>query len=372
MAISAKHIMSLILILGLLITLSLDFTVGQIGVDYGRNGGGLPPPSRVVELYNQYGIQRMRIYDTDPETLQAVGGSNIELTVGILNRDLQNIAASPTNADAWVRDNISKYPNVKFRHIVVGNEVSPINGDTSQYVPFVLPAMQNIYNAVSAAGHGGIKVTTAIDTEVLEPSKSYPPEDGEFRSNVAPYLNPIIRFLMDTDAPIFASIYPYFAYINNPQQIDLRYALLDPSFEGVTTPNGVRYQNLYYALLDALYAALERSAASMSLEAATDASGGTKKTEVKGGESGWRSGGGGGHARLESTADDVSNVDNARMYVNNLVQAVKKGSPKRPDQPIETYIFAMFDEDQKPGDEGEKHFGLFTPDGNPKFPVNFN
>ncbi|KAL8482007.1 hypothetical protein ACS0TY_028237 [Phlomoides rotata] len=302
MAISAKHIMSLILILGLLITLSLDFTVGQIGVDYGRNGGGLPPPSRVVELYNQYGIQRMRIYDTDPETLQAVGGSNIELTVGILNADLQHLAASPANADALHLSLRSLRP-----------------GGTSHYVPFVLPAMQNVYNAVSAAGHDGIKVTTAIDTEVLEPSKSYPPDDGEFR------------------------IYPYFSYINNPQQIDLCYALLDPSFEGVTTPNGVMYQNLHYALLDALYAALERSTASMSLEAATDASsGGKKKTEVKGGESGWRTGGGGGHARLESTADAVSNVDNARMYVNNLVQAVKKGSPKRPDQPIETYIFAMF------------------------------
>ncbi|KAL8481998.1 hypothetical protein ACS0TY_028228 [Phlomoides rotata] len=315
----------------------------------------------------------MRIYDTDPGTLQAVSGSNIELTVGILNRDLQNIAASPATADAWVRDNIRKYPNVKFRHIVVGNEVSPINGGTSQYVNFVLPAIRNIYNAISAAGLGGIKVTTAIDTEVLEPSKSFPPEDGEFRSNVAPYLNPIIRFLLNTDAPIFASIYPYFAYINNPQQIDLRYALLDPTFEGIVTRNGVRYQNLFQALLDAVYSALERSAAATaSLDASTEAGGNIRRTEVKGGESGWSSGGGGHHARLESALDDVTNADYAGRYVNNLVQAVKKGTPKRPGQPIETYIFAMFDEDQKPGDETEKHFGLFSPNGQPKYQVKYN
>ncbi|KAL8485443.1 hypothetical protein ACS0TY_027661 [Phlomoides rotata] len=364
-------IMSLILILGLLITLSLEFTVGQIGVNYGRNGGGLPAPSQVVALYQRYGIQRMRIYDTDPGTLQAVSGSNIELTVGILNRDLQNIAASPANADAWVRDNIRKYPNVKFRHIVVGNEVSPINGGTSQYVNFVLPAIRNVYNAITAAGLGGIKVTTAIDTEVLEPSKSFPAEDGEFRSNVAPYLNPIIRFLLNTDAPIFASIYPYFAYINNPA-MDLRYALLDPTFEGIVTRNGVRYQNLFQALLDAVYSALERSAAATALLDSSTEAGNIRRTEVKGGESGWSSGGGGRHARLESALDDVTNADYAGRYVNNLVQAVKKGTPKRPGQPIETYIFAMFDENQKPGDETEKHFGLFSPDGQPKYQVKFN
>ncbi|KAL8485447.1 hypothetical protein ACS0TY_027664 [Phlomoides rotata] len=194
----------------------MSIKIGQIGVDYGRNGGGLPSPSQVVALYKQYGIRRMRIYDTDPGTLQA------------------NLAASPATAAAWVRDNIRNHLNVKFRHIIVGNEISPINGGTSQYIPFVLPALQNVYNAISAAGLvGGIKVTTQIDTTVLD--KSYPPEDGVFRSDVAPYLNPIIWFLANTDAPIFASIYPYFAYDQNPQKIDLRYALLHP-FEGIVTP----------------------------------------------------------------------------------------------------------------------------------------
>ncbi|KAL8482018.1 hypothetical protein ACS0TY_028248 [Phlomoides rotata] len=163
----------------------------------------------------------------------------------------------------------------------------PINGGTSQYIPFVLPALQNIYNAISAAGlAGGIKVTTQIDTTVLD--KSYPPEDGVFRSDVAPYLNPVIWFLANTDAPIFAIIYPYFAYDQNPQKIDLRYALLHP-FEGIVTPNGVRYQNLFYALLDAVYAALEKSMALTSVDAATDA--GIGSIEVQGGESGWSSGG---------------------------------------------------------------------------------
>ncbi|KAL6616684.1 hypothetical protein ACP70R_038954 [Stipagrostis hirtigluma subsp. patula] len=31
----------------------------------------------------------------------------------------------------------------------------------------------------------------------------------------------------------------------------------------------------------------------------------------------------------------------------------------------------MFNEDQKPGDETERHFGLFNPDMSPIYPITF-
>ncbi|GFP81427.1 glucan endo-1 3-beta-glucosidase acidic isoform pr-q' [Phtheirospermum japonicum] len=350
MAIAANHFMSAMLMLGLLIiALSLDFTVAQVGVDYGRNGQGLPLPSRVVELYNQFNIRRMRIYDTDRDTLTALRGSNIELTVGILNPDLQPLAEDPAHANNWVRDNIMNYPDVKFRHVVVGNEVRPGKPDTQQYVPFVLQAMQNIYNAISPLQRD-IKVTTAVDTEIIDPASNFPPENGRFRPEVAPYLDPIVRFLVDTNAPLFANIYPYFAYLGAPDTIDLQYALLNPDYPGIDTPSG-NYKNLFFALLD------------------------TPPPEVRGGESGWssRRGPPPGLASTDAAGDgDVANIENARAYVNNLIQAVKNGTPRRPGQPIETYIFAMFDENLKPGNEEERNFGLFTPGGEPKYPVNFN
>ncbi|KAL8481993.1 hypothetical protein ACS0TY_028225 [Phlomoides rotata] len=354
-------IMSVILIMGLLITLSLDFTVGQIGVNYGRMGCRLPTPSKVVALYQQYGIQRMRIYDTDPATLQALCGSKIELTVGVLHSDLESLAASSANAEAWVQDNICKYPTVDFRNIIVGNEVSPIDPKTSAFAPFVLPALQNIYDALTTAGLDEIQVSTSIDTGILEPSDW--PEDGRFRSDVAPHIDPIVRFLFDTNAPLFASIYPYFAFVNNPGKIDLRYALLDPSYEGVVTPKGVRYQNLFYAILDTVITAAERSLAATAAAAldATDDGIDVETMQVKGGEGG-----------MPDKGSKHTKPRLAKMFINNLIQVVKKGSPKRPDEPIETYIFAMFDENQKPGNETERHFGLFYPSGRPKYRLDLN
>ncbi|CAI9787525.1 unnamed protein product [Fraxinus pennsylvanica] len=339
------HFVIEIFLVGLQLMATMDYTVAQTGVCYGGLGSALPPASEVISLYNENNIQRMRIYDPNQRTLDALIDSNIELMLGVPNTDLQNLASNQENANSWIKNNVINYPNVRFRYIAVGNEVSPLKtgpDGTAQFVPFVLPALQNVQNAISAAGLGNqIKVSTSIETGVL--GNAYPPSDGEFKSDVRSFLDPIIDFLAKNGAPLLVNIYPYFAHMYD-KNIDLDYALFKSS--GVVMPDGTQYQNLFYAILDATYAALEKA--------------GGSSLEIVVSESGWPSDGG-----------DATSIDNARTYNTNLLQRVKDGSPKRPGKNIETYIFAMFDEDQK-SPEYEKHWGLFLPNKQAKYPISFN
>ncbi|KAL1533710.1 glucan endo-1,3-beta-glucosidase, acidic-like [Salvia divinorum] len=362
MASSQKDFMSRILTVGLLITISLHSTGAQVGVSYGRLGSELPCTEDVIALYKNNSITRMRIYDPHPPTLHALGGTGIELMVGIPEADLPDLADCQCHADDWVKANILSYPDVKFRYIAVGNEVSP----SSKYAPFVLPAMKHIYNALSALCIGNkISVSTSIKTDLL--GNSTPPKDGVFLSNVTWYIRPIVEFLSDTRTPLLVNVYPYFAYMNDMENISPSFALLQPN--SGKELGGVYYDNLFYAILDAVHAAMEKILASSSSMSARLASVSASTTVS---ETGHSSSHKNKPVEKESVGDgDFSSVENARIYNNNLMRIVKKGTPKRPGIPIETYIFAMFDEDLKPGPDYERHFGIFLANGRPKYPLRF-
>ncbi|WZZ17775.1 hypothetical protein YC2023_110864 [Brassica napus] len=328
----------LLILLSLLMASFFDTTSAQIGVCYGRLGNPRPSPSDVVALYKHRNIQRMRIYDPDHDTLNALRNSNIELILDVPKSDLERIASSQAEADTWIRNNVKNYEGVRFRYITVGNEVEP----SEPAARALFQAMKNIDNAVSRAGLG-IKVSTAIDMGAT--MDTYPPSHGRFRDGYINFLQPVIGFLVSTQSPLLLNSYPYFSYKDDMKDIPLEYALFKPTppvIDGQYT-----YHNLFDAQLDAVYAALEKS--------------GGGSLEVVVSESGWPTQGGPG-----------TSVENAMTYVNNLIQHVKSGTPRKPGKAIETYIFAMFDENQKGPPELEKFWGMFLPNQQPKYNVNFN
>ncbi|KAK1669735.1 hypothetical protein QYE76_057894 [Lolium multiflorum] len=328
----AKHgAFAAALVVGLLA--AIPAAVESIGVCYGVNGARLPSASEVVQLYKSNGITGMRVYNVNDDTLKALSGSNLGLILDTGNTQLNALASSASNADSWVKANVQSQQGLAIKYIAVGNEVPNQGGNTAD----VLPAMKNIQAALVRAGLGGIKVSTAVHSGVTQ---GFPPSQGTFS---AAHMPPIAQYLASIGSPLLANIYPYFSFKGTPS-IDIKYALFTAPGTVVTDGRN-SYQNLFDALVDTMYSALE--------------SAGAGSVPIVVSESGWPSAG-----------DPDATAANAQTYNQNLINHVGKGTPKRPGA-IEAYIFAMFNENLKGGLETEKHFGLFNSDKSPAYSINF-
>ncbi|KAL3749040.1 hypothetical protein ACJRO7_010176 [Eucalyptus globulus] len=111
----------------------IAIALSDIGVNYGMVGDNLPSPETVVQLYKKYSIGKIRLFDPNPDALNALRGSGIDVTLGIRNQDLPSIASSVDLAKAWFDANVQPYiTDINFQYITAGNEVVP--GDLAQYV----------------------------------------------------------------------------------------------------------------------------------------------------------------------------------------------------------------------------------------------
>lgn len=316
-----------------------------IGINYGQVADNLPTPEEVIPLFRSLGVGQVKLYDTDPRVLRAFADTGVEFVVGLPDRLVPKVR-DPAAALAWVKANLQPHlPRTRIAAVTVGNEV--LSSNDTALIQSLVPAMQAVHSALATLGlDRQVAVTTAHSLAVL--STSYPPSAGAFRRDLLPYVSSLLSFLSKTGSPFLINAYPYFAYKADPKRVALDYVLFQ-SNQGVVDPgSGLRYSNMLHAQVDAVRAAIA-------------AAGGGKGVELKVSETGWPSAG---------DDDEVGATPaNAGRYNGNLMRMVAegKGTPMAPEAPLHVYVFALFNENLKPGPASERHYGLFKPDGTPAY-----
>ncbi|GAV84351.1 Glyco_hydro_17 domain-containing protein/X8 domain-containing protein [Cephalotus follicularis] len=320
----------------------------KIGVCYGRNADDLPTPDKVAQLVQQHNIKYLRIYDSNIQVLKAFANTGVELMIGIPNSDLLPFSQFQSNADTWLKNNILPYyPATKITCITVGAEVTEAPNNISAQV---VPAMNNVLMALKKVGlHKRIKVSSTHSLGVL--SRSFPPSAGAFSSSHASFLKPLLEFLAENQSPFMIDIYPYYAYRDSPSNVSLDYALFQSSQEVIDPNTGLLYTNMFDAQIDALYFAL------MALNFRT--------IKIVVTETGWPSKG--------SPKETAATPDNAQTYNTNLIRHIinDSGTPAKPGEELDVYIFSLFNENRKPGLESERNWGLFYPDQTSVYNLDF-
>ncbi|KAI8554281.1 hypothetical protein RHMOL_Rhmol05G0086000 [Rhododendron molle] len=288
-----------------------------IGVNYGQVADNLPPPSATAKLLQSTAIEKVRLYGADPAMIKALANTGIGIVIGAGNGDIPALASDPNFAGQWVGSNVLAY----------------------------YPASKIIVVNVASLG-GKVKVSTVHSMAVL--TQSDPPSSGAFDPSFGDTLKAMLAFQRSTGSPFMINPYPFFAYRSDPRAETLAFCLFQPNAgrvdAGSDQMRSIFSVRLYWltVLVDAIRAALNAM--------------GFKDIEIVVAETGWP---------YKGDPNEVgTNIDNARAYNGNLTNHLRSmvGTPLMPGKSVDTYIFALYDEDLKPGPASERAFGLFNPD----------
>ncbi|KAF8398610.1 hypothetical protein HHK36_017541 [Tetracentron sinense] len=328
-----------------------SISVEGLGVNWGTLATHLLPPKIVVQMLKDNGIQKVKLFDADQSTMDALAGSGIEVMVAIPNDQLA-VMNDYDRAKKWVKRNVTRYSfngGVNIKYVAVGNEPF-LSAYNNSFLNITFPALENIQNALNEAGfRDTIKATVPLNADVyFSPDDNPVPSAGNFRPDISGPMADIVQFLDKNNAPFTVNIYPYLSLYGN-DDFPLDYAF----FDGVSDPiddKGVSYTNVFDANFDTLVWALKGV--------------GFGDLPIMVGEVGWPTDG-----------DKNANVNYALRFYNGLFTrlAANKGTPMRPGY-IEVYLFGLVDEDAKSVAPGnfERHWGIFRYDGQPKYSMDLS
>ncbi|KAM6585516.1 hypothetical protein CsatB_012518 [Cannabis sativa] len=327
---------------------SLPTAESAIGVNWGTISLHRLKPSTVVNLLKDNKISKVKIFDTDHGVLRALMGSGIEVMVGIPNEMLASMSSSTAASDLWVRQNVSAFVGkggVDIRYIAVGNEPF-LTSYSGQFQSYVMPAMLNLQQSLAKVNLANyIKLVVPCNADAYEAEL---PSQGAFRPELTQIMTQIVQFLNSNGSPFVVNIYPFLSLYGNsdfPQD----YAFFGGTTHPVTDGANV-YSNAFDGNFDTLVAALAKL--------------GYGQMPIVIGEIGWPADGAIG-----------ANLSAAKAFNQGLINQVlnRKGTPLRPGiPPMDVYLFSLLDEGAKsilPGNF-ERHWGIFSFDGQAKYPLN--
>ncbi|KAJ8769766.1 hypothetical protein K2173_007626 [Erythroxylum novogranatense] len=332
---------------------TLGFSSEAIGVNWGTAASHPLSPPKVVQLLKSNNITRVRLFDSNPLVLQALSGSNIGVTVGIRNSLLRRLNSSRKAAENWVHDNVTRYfssdsSGVRIEYVAIGDE--PFQQSFGeQFRPFVVGAAMNIQTALS-------RVNLASDVKVVVPcsedtfqSKSNLPSKGHFRPDLNKTMIELLTFLSKHHSPFLVTISPFMSF-HQDKNISLDFAL----FKETISPHNDSYRT-YRNSFDLSYDTIVTALSTV----------GFPEMDIIIARIGWPT---------DGSANATSIV--AETFMKGLIDHIRSrsGTPLRPhNPPSEIYIFSLLDEDQISITSGnfERHWGVFTFDGQAKYHADF-
>lgn len=343
-----------LLILSFLVSISSAEFSGKVGVNYGQLGNNLRSPSKSVELIKSLKAKRVKIYDANPDILKSLKNTNLQVSIMLPNELISNISTNQTLSDLWIRSKVLPfYPDTKIRYLLVGNEILSSYSNTQTWYNLV-PAMIKIKHSLKALGIHKVKVGTSSAMDVLE--SSFPPSNGTFRVDISGrVIKPMLQFLNRTKSFFFLDVYPYFPWSTDPVNIKLDYALSESKNFTYTDPgSGLTYTNLFDQMVDAVIFAMKRL--------------GYPDVRIWIAETGWPN---------DGDFDQIGcNIYNAATYNRNIVKKLTSvppiGTPARPGRVVPSFIFSLYNENQKPGPGTERHFGLLYPNGSRVYEIDLS
>ena len=110
----------LVVLFVLVVIVSTEARVTDVGVNWGTMTTHLLSPEKVVHMLKENGFRKLKLFDADERIMAALIGTDIEVMLAIPNYMLHQMSADPDAAASWVDSNVTSWlfeVNIKLSNI---------------------------------------------------------------------------------------------------------------------------------------------------------------------------------------------------------------------------------------------------------------